>query len=237
MKLIELLKTIYENQPSYDLHSIQWTGANESFTAVDTTETKAEQHIFIEIDSLKAFISSEKEDYNFAYFHTSNKREGFYHQRFNKNVSLILLMQVDSIEVDEKIKRQILEIEEDPYYFKKYVLTYTSGQLDDFNKMLEQKTIDELSDLVLGLDFEEFKKNPYSDSYANLLLSIYIKIPLLTVPHDASPLPDLTKAIVNKHGGEDGELNLLRNSLLEESDKELFELLNIPTKLNDDEQL
>lgn len=54
------------------------------------------------------------------------------HENINKNTSLFILVKVDDLKEafeDEKIQKSILLIEEDYYYFRKFVLLYTQNGL------------------------------------------------------------------------------------------------------------
>src|SRR5690606_35353412 len=46
----------------------------------------------------------------------------------DKNLTLLIMLKVDSLEYTSAIQSLIFDIEEDPYTFKKYILTYTSEQ-------------------------------------------------------------------------------------------------------------
>ena len=56
------------------------------------------------------------------------------HENIKKNTSMFILVEVDDLKdtfEDEKIQKSILLIEEDYYYFRKFVLLYTQNGLSD----------------------------------------------------------------------------------------------------------
>lgn len=68
-----------------------------------------------------------------------------------KNTSLILCVKVNNLEKDiKKLKNKIFKIEEDEYYFKKYILFYTDSSL---------KKIDFSSNLISQLQEKLIENN------------------------------------------------------------------------------
>src|SRR5689334_15144016 len=56
--------------------------------------------------------------------------ESGYDERMDKNLSMLICLK-SNIEVENKdLTKKIFEIEEDPYFFKKYIFTYTEKQID-----------------------------------------------------------------------------------------------------------
>lgn len=96
---------------------------------------------------------------------------------FDKNVSLLLCVNDDIS--DEKLEREILNIEENPYCFKKLVLTYTEHEIKNISDSLGgnniwgymQSCIDELQEDKVEIEDERIK----------FVLKLFIKLPFLPV--------------------------------------------------------
>src|SRR5699024_3630439 len=69
------------------------------------------------------FDIKEKE-VNFNAFYEDIKRTiTNYDHRMDKNLSMVICSRLENLKVTEDINKKIYQIEEDPYFFKKYVLT------------------------------------------------------------------------------------------------------------------
>lgn len=81
---------------------------------------------------------------------------------------------------NQKDYQLIYQLEEDTFGFKKYVLTYTNAELEDFEKNFEKF---ETQDILLFLKktindnykFNDFKKNQ-RENHFSLILKLFIKI-------------------------------------------------------------
>lgn len=91
-----------------------------------------------------------------------------------KNTSLLVLLQVKQI--NERISDTIIEIENDPFYFKKYVLAYTESS----KETIEKYCIESFSSILMQPNnFQALKDEAdISDPY-HLLYSIAHKLPFL----------------------------------------------------------
>lgn len=121
---------------------------------------------------------------------------------FDKNVSLLLLNKVtDDVDLKE-IKKQTLEIEEDPYQFKKQVLFYTDTSyeelsvqllLSDFKNLLSSQKI-----------FKDYKDDYNVFSWQALLYRIAQKLPFIEITveqnKDLTSLFDENATIVKRKG-------------------------------------
>lgn len=99
-----------------------------------------------------------------------------------KNSSLIVLVKCDSLNAIEKYHQQILLLEEDEYFFKKYVIFYTEdvaatlNSKDNLLEYLHEKLNDEES-------FGKYAEKGFIDDIADyiMVLQLFIKLPLLKV--------------------------------------------------------
>ena len=124
----------------------------------------------------------------------------------DKNTSMIIFLRTTGLSND------ILFLEEDPYYFKKYVFPYT---LEQFNNLLETYSADfdsfgiknSLDKIVSDVGmFEGFKSNPDELNLFQFVSNLFIKIPILKMPTDV-----------------DKDIYLLKDSISNSlKDKELF---------------
>lgn len=96
---------------------------------------------------------------------------------FDKNVSLLLCVKGDITE--ERLENAILKIEEDPYCFKKFVLTYTEHELASLNREIAQENVWNYMCRSI-IDLQEDKVN-IEDEGAKFVLKLFIKMPFLPV--------------------------------------------------------
>jgi len=98
---------------------------------------------------------------------------------FEKNTDLIILLKIDRIDDFEKFEKSIFLIEENPYYYKKYVLYYFSEEAS----AITGTKFSELSDLLLDREkFKGYKKSPKLPSAYSIAARFFIKLPFLEVP-------------------------------------------------------
>lgn len=128
----------------------------------------------------------------------------FMTKEMKSNTSVIFVVKVNNYDLDEREKRSIFKIEEDPYFYKKYVLWYTDEELVDINKFIntENMTNSVMNKEIFTLMKEimeqpekankaRYKKTSVSDIKAYMLLCrLFIKLPFLSL-----------KSIYNTEGG------------------------------------
>lgn len=107
---------------------------------------------------------------------------------WDKNLSLLIMLKVDSIDISSEIQSLIFDIEEDPFMFKKYILPYTGKQEDVFTEQLEHCDENEILNflnLVLydAEKFSIFKTKRDCEEYLlyDLVSKLFIKIPYLNI--------------------------------------------------------
>lgn len=119
----------------------------------------------------------------------SQCKEAVQDKALDKNISLLILWNTggDLNQVD--MKQQIMRVEEDPYFFKKYVLYFSTEELKYLVNSLNQTSLHSFlhDHLTLTTTFSEYKKNPISqESWKPLLYRISIKLPFISVPTEES---------------------------------------------------
>ena len=101
------------------------------------------------------------------------------YEAFEKNVSLLYLNEVDVITTE--IRNESVKIENNPFYFKKYVLLYEKSAWDD----LATKISDDINTCLLNpLYFDELKTDNCSPF--SLLYEIAHKLPFFKIQVESS---------------------------------------------------
>jgi len=107
---------------------------------------------------------------------------------FERNSDLIVLLNLKNLGDFNTHEQKIFSIEEDPYYFKKYVLYYSEEE----KYILENKSINDLRDVILNRDlFNAYKKNPNYPSLYSFSARFFIKVPFLYVPVNEIEMPSI----------------------------------------------
>lgn len=112
----------------------------------------------------------------------------------DKNLSFLLLLETESIKNSKERIRYIYNLEEDPYDFKKYVLTYTKSQTKALESHLKESTEVPLTTTLNNLLqektlFTSFKKKeedrdtPEKQEILlyDLITKLFIKLPFFSV--------------------------------------------------------
>lgn len=150
----------------------------------------------------------------------------------DKNTSLLVLLQVKT--VDENLKKHIIEIENDPFYFKKYVLVYTLKDWEELKPLLAGK---ELSDYLMQPSvFESLKKEDSSNAIGkyHLLYSIAHKLPFVMINVEAKDSGDLTNSFVQQNE-QDKELYRWLSDIDNPKDIESIEKLLLSEGINNED--
>ena len=114
-----------------------------------------------------------------------------------KNSSLIILVNSAHITDIERLQTQILLVEEDQFYVKKYVIIYTPNSL---HKILNYSTNEQLQAAVNNKkDFQSILSKGFSQEQEGylLLLQIFIKLPFLKLKFDEDEFITLEKKLKN----------------------------------------
>jgi len=107
------------------------------------------------------------------------------HPAFKKNCDLICLLKLNQLAEFKELEDAIFSIEEDAYYYKKYVLYYSDAEeqaLDKFDYETLGKTISDKA------QFDQYKNSPLSATAYSLATKIFIKLPFLELPHKTREL-------------------------------------------------
>lgn len=151
-----------------------------------------------------------------------------------RNISLIICFknEDDSKKIDMS---RVLEVEEDPYYFKKYILEYSEEELKQLIKnYFTTQPNNRVEDILLNIIsdnpiYENYRRNKKSGRAYSLVSKIYMKVPFLKLKiNQESSLISLQKNIDEALSHK--ELLLVKNTLLEKKwkdNKSLYEALKL----------
>jgi hypothetical protein len=190
----ELIARIFE-ESNYKISQVSTN--KQYFFAASTDDKKVSYYVVLFIDMLK-----EKKDIIASinqYYNEIKMMGEDYDPRMDKNSSMLICLKRDHMEPDEEINKIIFQIEEDPYFFKKNVLTYTETQVKEINKQLTINNPNVLDHLYKILNenqkFEKFKSNPYKESVYHLVSKLFIKLSFLHLRSFSRNLEDLSSKI------------------------------------------
>lgn len=148
---------------------------------------KTEFYIVVSIDQ-KEFIGLD-ENKMFSDISKSLKESSSYIAEVDKNTSLVICVaKDDKLKSEELLGSKELQIEENPYFFKKYVLSYDARIAEDiFGEML--KDYNDSTDITKYIEnfitnpdkFRNFKLNPINNETYMLLSKIIMKVPIIPV--------------------------------------------------------
>lgn len=139
------------------------------------TETK--DCMIISEYSLKDLVNFQNSDTTRKIMDIFNRVES--QTDFYKDTSLIILYRLNNYDEYETLKNIFLDVEENPYAFRKYIVTYTN---EGVNVLLQQIDIVSYSAAALtdADAFKDFEKGRGKEYY-RLILELYVKLPFLQV--------------------------------------------------------
>lgn len=105
-----------------------------------------------------------------------------------KNTSLIILLKTGKLSsVFNNLKNQIMIIEEDEYFFRKYVIIYDEDWEEFFKsnyKNIEELSNKKLEDDLKNIVLKDFRADSFKNSKDYLLMQLFIKLPFLNVEYE-----------------------------------------------------
>lgn len=135
--------------------------------------SKKSYWIIIETDNLENIIENQS-----IYFEKSKKVIN--DEWFDKNANLLILHKVEDF---NSIQRTLLEIEENPYLFKKQIILYKESEVENLQKAIvsEESIIKDFieSKILDESIFKIHKESINNNSYHSLLYRLAHKIPLI----------------------------------------------------------
>jgi hypothetical protein len=203
-----LLKRIFVDN-GFSINEIHNTNKkNKVFFAANYSNNAVNFYLVVFIEQItKDFLSQEVPEY----YNAIKSLEVGYDERMDKNLSMLVCMNSDEIKAKE-LSEVIFEIEEDPYFFKKYVLSYTNSQGEQLRELFsDEKCISNILLNKIVNDSEKFSefKNAQDNSETGLFeicSKIMIKLPFIRFIKASGQIEDLSLKI---------EEDLLNSSIFE----------------------
>lgn len=145
-----------------------------------------------EMEEIQDFFKTVKLDYLISEFQKLDE------EKIKKNTSLFILIKVYDIhQFYNNYLNTIVAIEEDEYYFRKYIIFYTDEGLNDLNPDVQyllhivQNNIDDLEESL----FDKFEKNMFFDDSYFIAMQLIIKLPFISLPHSDKPFATIEDKI------------------------------------------
>ena len=145
---------------------------------------KIESHIFIVLQILESQLVVQDNHKDLVIEIANYFRENdIYVPDMDKNTSLIYCVKRDIN--SDKLDELKVKIEDDPFYFKKYVFVYNDAQADEFKKLCMQygQTASKLLQTYIldSENFNKFKKNGDNEKIYKLVSELLNKIPIIPI--------------------------------------------------------
>jgi len=134
-------------------------------------------------------------------------KQVYQYEDVDKNLSMLILWNTKEGDIDKLIlKNTKMEIEENPFFFKKYALAYSTKEIEDLKRNISDKDCYEfiIKQAIDNEIFDRYKVNTSDQTWEALLYRIMIKLPFLPVvmENDASLQPlfkEKDEAVAAKH--------------------------------------
>ena len=145
-----------------------------------------------EMEEIQDFFKTVKLDYLISEFQKLDE------EKIKKNTSLFILIKVYDIhQFYNNYLNTIVAIEEDEYYFRKYIIFYTDEGLNDLNPDVQyllhivQNNVDDLEESL----FDKFEKDMFFDDSYFIAMQLIIKLPFISLPHSDKPFATIEDKI------------------------------------------
>jgi len=140
-------------------------------------------------------------------------------QELEKNISMLVLWSTGGAQEFSEMKKKIMPIEEDPYFFKKHVLYFSISELEKLIEVVGEENLVEFvkEKIPLNNTFSSFKNDPQGQTWQSLLYRIAIKLPFIDIQiNDEENLESLfEKNNENIEEHVDNLLSVLNNKIFE----------------------
>ncbi len=152
-------------------------------------------------------------------------------QSLKKNTSLLAYVKVTNVEASlTHLKNTIFNIEEDEYYFRKFVFLYSEEMVESINI---EKNIKEQLEVIVGEgDIDKLRENCFDDLVYLFALQLFIKLPWLSYDIERSDF-ELVEGPLNRKIIDNGLENF--DQVLENIDVTVMDDLLEKSKLKDED--
>ena len=167
----------------------------------------------VQESDLKSFIDKQSDFFNAC-------KESIHDDALDKNITVLILWNTGGNLNIADMKRKVMAVEEDPYYFKKHVLYFSTDELESLDKIIAQDSLSEFlqNNIASQNVFNKYKEDPLSHEWQSLLYRISIKIPFVDI--DIGFSDGLTSLFENNQK----ELDSNKDKLLTDFDKLFFNI-------------
>lgn len=114
------------------------------------------------------------------------RNSNMYESEMDKNTSLVYCVQTD-VKSQELTKKKV-EIEDDPYYFKKYVFSYSVTDEEQFEQLcyqMNESPLKFVQNYILDTEnFSKFKNNFSNETVYRMISDLIIKLPMIPISFD-----------------------------------------------------
>ncbi|MGE1163661.1 ABC-three component system middle component 1 [Peribacillus simplex] len=195
----EIISKIF-NDYNFEEYPLPFTKNEDVFFAVNLNENCINFYLVVFLSEIKEnFLEEQVPEYYYGIKGLENR----YDERMDKNLSMLVCLKRErELGYDEPFKKTF-EVEEDPYFFKKYVFTYTEEQENALTQLFKQDKSDSktiLNDVVNNTSlFVAYKNQPFDveNSIYNLCSKLLIKLPFLVFERGEKQIEKLAEEIRN----------------------------------------
>lgn len=142
-------------------------------------------------DAFMSFFSCEETKGLINYFDSLKLK----YSNAEKNTSLILFVEVDNLkDMYESIENQILAVEEDEYFFRKYVVVYSCDMIDNIPSSGITNFL--MAQIKEG-NIDNFRKNKFGNRVYFLAIQLFVKLPFLSysaIDTEFKPIQNILEA-------------------------------------------
>lgn len=107
---------------------------------------------------------------------------------FKKNCDLVCIYRLDVLAEFKEHEERIFDIEEDPHFYKKYVLYYSNAEENALTDFTYDKLVSVIADKK---EFIDYKEDPLVASQYSFAAKTFIKLPFLELPSHQGNLVSL----------------------------------------------
>ncbi|EON88831.1 ABC-three component system middle component 1 [Plesiomonas shigelloides] len=112
---------------------------------------------------------------------------------FKKNCDLICIHRLNVLAEFKEQEEEIFAIEEDPHFYKKYVLYYSIAEESALTDFTYDKLVSVIADKK---EFIDYKENPLVASQYSFAAKTFIKLPFLELPSHSGNLVSLRQQAI-----------------------------------------
>ena len=144
--------------------------------AADESSAKTAFWLVIQERSLDSLVDRQSELFDACKQDSQNSA-------LDKNISMLVLWETGGDLDLGEMKKKVMSVEEDPFFFKKHVLYYSSQEVDSLKAVMGDESLHNyLQKNIASQDvFAKYKEDPLSQEWQPLLYRIAIKVPFVSI--------------------------------------------------------